>query len=385
MIFLIVFSEEIVEEEELDLKYGAHHVIKLFTPVTLCMAVVVATISSVTFYTQDDGIYLVYTPFHEKSSDVGTKVWNAAANAGILLGVIAVMTVLLILAYKYKCYWLIHGWLFLSSLMLLFLFSFIYLTEILKTYNLPLDYISMALIIWNFGVVGMICIHWKGPLMLKHGYLIIISALTALILIKYLPYLIWRYMGYNLPPLTIWAVLVFLSLWDLFAVLAPCGPLRILAETAQERSEEIFPSLMFSSGVVNTSIGTVDRDAGYSQECVNGQQPMRRAEVNPDAVFQNDCQQQQQQFQDEELGLADFIFYSILVGKASSYGDWNTTLACFVAILIGLCLTLIFLAWFRKALPALPFSIAFGIVFYFLTRILISPFMDALSARQIFI
>ena len=104
-------------------------------------------------------------------------------------------------------------------------------------------------------------------LQLQQVYLIFISALMALIFIKYMPN--W----------TTWAVLAVISLWDLFAVLAPFGPLRILVETAQERNEQIFPSLIYSAGVIYTLVGMADTpnnttraragsDAGFTQQWV---------------------------------------------------------------------------------------------------------------------
>ncbi|KAL6433753.1 hypothetical protein ACFW04_005779 [Cataglyphis niger] len=406
------------DEEEEELKYGAAHVIKLFVPVSLCMLVVVATISSVHFYTTK-GMYLVYTPFHEDSSDTSTKVWQAFANSLILMSVIVFMTVILIILYKYRFYKVIHGWLIISSLLLLSMFSILYCEQILKAYNIPMDVFTLGIGLWNFGVVGMICIHWQGPLQLQQAYLIFISALMALVFIKYLPE--W----------TAWVVLGVISIWDLIAVLTPKGPLRILVETAQERNESIFPALIYSSTILysftvtyagyvqaatmasedtaasptrnqadnqNNRTSNDTEEGGFTPEWVetHGERSARRAqEVRENSVRDSARQQEirtresQAIVTEEErgvkLGLGDFIFYSVLVGKASSYGDWNTTLACFVAILIGLCLTLLLLAIFKKALPALPISITFGLTFYFATKVIVAPFADSLASEQVFI
>jgi len=44
-------------------------------------------------------------------------------------------------------------------------------------------------------------------------------------------------------------------------------------------------------------------------------------------------------------------------------------------------LTLVFLAISQHALPALPFSIAMGVMFYFFTRLVLEPFMVPMALQ----
>lgn len=311
---------------------GAQNIIRLFVPVTLCMIIVVATVSSVTYYAENkSNVRLIYTPLEETGTSGAKRFGISLGNTMIFLSLIIVMSIVLILLYKFKCYKFIHAWLVLSSFLLLFIFVYIYVGQVLERYNVPLDYVTIILFVWNFGFLGMCCIHWKGPLRVQQMYHIVISALMALVFIRYLPE--W----------TSWVLLALISIWDLIAVLCPFGPLRILVETSQERNDTLMPGLIYSSTMV-WFVNMADiEDNGSVEGSENHLITERENSARQAAAALGSSQKERKRNsissletgeRGVKLGLGDFIFYSLLVGKASSYGDWNTTLACFVAILI---------------------------------------------------
>jgi presenilin 1 len=83
-----------------------------------------------------------------------------------------------------------------------------------------------------------------------------------------------------------------------------------------------------------------------------------------------------------KLGLGDFIFYSVLVGRAAMH-DLFTMFACYFAVIQGLIATLLMLGFAKKALPALPISIAAGVVAYVGSRFFLEPVTQQAAARLV--
>ncbi|EGC28265.1 hypothetical protein DICPUDRAFT_51947 [Dictyostelium purpureum] len=313
-------------EQEMTLQDFSKMIVMILIPVSITMAAVVyfvKLLNSQTVYAST--IYIDYSQLSTGDSG-GSEFVQSLIAASIVLGMIIITTVCFVLLYKYRCLKILYGWLFLSVGMMLGSFGSTFFQSLLIAGNMALDYVTFAFLIYNFTVCGIVAVFWYSHQYVNQLYLVIISILMAISLTR-------------LPQWTIFTLLVIVAIYDLFAVLCPRGPLKVLVELSQERKESI-PALVYETGKGSDN--------------------------------------------NLKLGLGDFIFYSLLISRAALV-HMSTVFTVFISIITGLFLTLLCLAIFNRALPALPISIFLGILVYYLSTTFLYPFIEALTIAQVFV
>ncbi|KAJ4824568.1 hypothetical protein Tsubulata_017490 [Turnera subulata] len=428
-------------------------IIGVMSPVSICMLLVVLIVYSLSpsnpiaaaaappIRTAANLVYL-----ENPSDSTAQKLEGSLLNALVFVILVAVVTFLLVLLYYYNCTNFLKNYMRFSTFFVLGAMGGSIFLSIIQQFSLPIDSITCSLILFNFTVGGVLSVFSEGiPIFMRQGYMVGLGIIVAAWFTK-------------LPEWTTWTLLVALAVYDLVAVLAPGGPLKILVELAQSRDEDL-PALVYEARpVVSQSVSRRGRSLdllvggvsdsgslemqtvssnnmdrivsgnqgspeyrtveGRNSENLEGLQNRdeterstlvglfqerpssssseystvvghRDSEITMDeersplvASLRNERDQTRENSLESslitskgiKLGLGDFVFYSVLVGRAAMY-DLMTVYACYLAIISGLGCTLILLSVCRRALPALPISIALGVIFYFLTRLLMEPYI----------
>ncbi|KAL3933494.1 MAG: hypothetical protein SGBAC_010377 [Bacillariaceae sp.] len=172
----------------------------------------------------------------DNDSSVGENIGFALANGLIMVSVICLMTFVIVLLYRFECMKCLIGYMMLCSTTLLgFLGGHMYWVAI-QIYRFPVDQLSYFLVLWNFAVVGVLAIFFgKGiPKGVTQGYLIATSVILA-----------WHLDYFD--EYTTWTLLFMLALYDLCAVLTPCGPLKALVNLMSRDDAPEMPGLLYEA------------------------------------------------------------------------------------------------------------------------------------------
>lgn len=86
-----------------------------------------------------------------------------------------------------------------------------------------------------------------------------------------------------------------------------------------------------------------------------------------------------------ELGLGDFIFYSILVGKSFTYAGPLGVVCTLLSLIFGLTITVAVLMLTGQAIPAIPIPVTLGLLAQLTTTYLFIPFAFELNSDLILI
>ena len=174
------------------------------------------------------------------ATTTGRQLSSALLNALVIVAVICVITVVVVLLYRYRCMKILWGYMILASTLLLGYLSSVMFQVAIQRYQLKIDTISFWLFIYNLALVGVASIFFapalRMPSYITQFYLMLSSVIIA-----------WQMSNWD--PWTGWLLLVCLALYDLFAVLTPCGPLKALVRLMQREDAPALPGLLYEANL----------------------------------------------------------------------------------------------------------------------------------------
>jgi presenilin 1 len=216
----------------------------VFGPVCICM--ILSSLCVVHINTEEtraagaQALSNTYELFDLQDGNASQNFLASVGNTLIMVSVICVMTFVVVLLYKFRCMKFFYGYMIVVTTMLLGYFSTNMLLIAFQKYNVRVDWFSLVFVMYNFAIVGTLAIFYgRGiPRFISQGYLICTSVVLS-----------WQLSFFG--TWTAWTLLVALALYDLFAVLTPCGPLRKLAELMSRPDAPAIPGLLYEAALPN--------------------------------------------------------------------------------------------------------------------------------------
>ncbi|PON70537.1 Peptidase A22A, presenilin [Parasponia andersonii] len=372
--------------------------IRIITPVSICMFMVVLLVSILSSDTSSSSANfstMATMAYSESSSDSSwDKFVGALLNSLVFVAVVTVVTFVLVLLFYLRCTKFLKLYMGFSSFLVLMFMGGQIAVFLIQDFGIPIDCVTFLVALFNFAVVGVLAVFMsKMAIFVTQGYLVVIGMLVA-------------YWFTLLPEWTTWVLLVAMALYDLAAVLLPVGPLRILVELAISRDEDL-PALVYEARpVTNNDSGVVQRrvwrdrrndssnsgaDSDFSADSVldGSENHWISSNLNVDSNSNSNlgernvpslvrAEERQVVERNSELA-APLLEQRINIPRIEQENVVSTENMVLEGIGLGssagLGVTLVLLAVYQKALPALPVSIMLGVLFYFLTRFVLEVFI----------
>ena len=159
-------------------------------------------------------------------------------NGLVIVTVIGTMTFGIVLLYKYRCMKVLVGYMMFSSMTLLGVLGAELFNVAIEKYRIPIDWFTFVFGLFNFAVVGVTAIFYATgiPTYITQVYLIFSSVIIS-----------WQLSHFD--TMSTWTLLIMLGLYDLCAVLTPCGPLRALVNLMSDEDSPEMPGLLYEAEI----------------------------------------------------------------------------------------------------------------------------------------